>query len=236
MSTALAVTALVMGLAGGPHCTAMCGAACAGVVRVGGQKILGPRLRRDDSLLAQWLFHVGRLVGYAALGAVAAETVQGFSWLTAQTAALRPVWTLFHVAVLAWGLMLLTLARQPMWVSEAGRAVWSRMRPVAGTRGGLFTTGALWALMPCGLLYSAVLVASLSGGAQGGALSMALFAIGSGAWLAAAPRLLARLRERANRARKDWGTRISGLLLVIAAVFALWVDLAHRVAQWCGLA
>ena len=225
MSTTLAVTALVMGLAGGPHCTAMCGAACAGVVRFGKQPRLSP-----------WIFQSGRLLGYSVAGAMAAQTVQGLSWLASQTAALRPVWTLFHLAVLAWGLMLLALARQPMWVSDAGRAAWTRMRPVAGTRGGLLAAGAMWALMPCGLLYSALLVASLSGGAVDGALSMALFAAGSGAWLAAAPRLFATVRERAGRARHDWGTRISGLLLVIAAVFALWVDLAQRVAQWCGLA
>lgn len=146
------------------------------------------------------------------------------------------MWTLFHLAVLAWGLMLLTLARQPVWVSDAGRAAWSRVRPVAGTRGGLFTAGAMWALMPCGLLYSALLVASLSGGALDGALSMALFATGSGVWLAGAPRLMAKLRERADRARQDWGARISGLLLAGAAALAQWMDLAHRVAQWCGLA
>jgi hypothetical protein len=146
------------------------------------------------------------------------------------------VWTLFHVAVLGWGLMLLMLARQPAWMSEAGRSVWKRMRPWVGARGGLFTTGAAWALMPCGLLYSALLVASLSGTAAEGALSMALFATGSGLWLAAAPRLFAKVRETANRVRQDWGTRISGLLLALAAVFALWVDLAHRVAVWCGLA
>jgi uncharacterized protein len=142
----------------------------------------------------------------------------------------------FHVAVLGWGLMLLMLARQPMWVSDAGRAVWSRLRPFAGARGGPFAAGALWAFMPCGLLYSALLVASLSGGPVEGALSMALFAAGSGVWLAAAPRLLRKLRDAANRARQDWGTRISGLLLVIAAVFALWMDLAHRIAEWCGVA
>jgi uncharacterized protein len=223
MSAALAFTALVMGLAGGPHCTAMCGAACAGVVRIGKQPKLAP-----------WAFQAGRLMGYSLAGALAAETVQGFSWLAQQTAALRPVWTLFHLAVFAWGLSLLALARQPMWVSDAGRAVWKRVRPAAGARGGIFAAGALWALMPCGLLYSALLVASLSGGAADGAVSMALFAVGSGVWLAAAPRLLAKAREAANRVRADWGTRIAGLLLVIAAVFALWVDLAHRVAEWCG--
>ncbi|MES2483790.1 MAG: sulfite exporter TauE/SafE family protein, partial [Pseudomonadota bacterium] len=33
-ATTLAATALLMGLAGGPHCAAMCGAACAGVTRI----------------------------------------------------------------------------------------------------------------------------------------------------------------------------------------------------------
>lgn len=224
MSYALAATALVMGLAGGPHCTAMCGAACAGVMRMGRQRARAP-----------WVFQAGRLAGYAAAGALAAQTVEGLSWLAQQTAALRPVWTLFHVAVLGWGLMLLALARQPMWVASAGRTAWTKVRPWIGARGGLFTAGTLWAFMPCGLLYSALLVASLSGGPVDGALSMALFAAGSGLWLAAAPSLFSKLRDKANRVRQDWGVRVSGLLLVFAAVFALWVDLAHRVAAWCGV-
>jgi len=224
MSTTLAATALLMGLAGGPHCTAMCGAACAGVVRVGRQPKMSPLM-----------FQAGRLLGYSAAGAVAAQAVQGLAWMTAHTAALKPAWTLFHVGVLAWGLMLLVLARQPEWVSHAGRGVWLRVRPLAGARGGVFTAGALWALMPCGLLYSALLVASLSGGAADGALAMALFAAGSGLWLAAAPRLLQKVRELGDRVRKDWGTRSSGLLLVLAASWALWADLMHRIAVWCGL-
>ncbi len=226
MSTTLATAALLMGLAGGPHCAAMCGAACAGVMRMGSRP--GPR--------SLWLFQAGRLVGYSAAGALAAQAVQSFAWLAGQTAALRPVWTLFHLAVLAWGLALMTLARQPEWVSTAGRRGWTRVQPWAGARGGVFTAGALWAFMPCGLLYSALLVASLSGGPLEGALSMSLFAFGSALSLALAPKLFARLQQVGNRFRQDWGTRASGLLLVLAAFWALWMDLAHRIAVWCGLA
>ncbi len=225
MSATLAATALLMGLAGGPHCTAMCGAACGGIVRLGARPRVSP-----------WLFQAGRLGGYSFAGAAAAQAVEGIAWLSSSTAALRPVWTLFHVAVLGWGLMLVMLARQPEWVSNAGRSVWSRVRPLAGARGGIFTAGALWALMPCGLLYSALLVASLSGSPAEGAISMALFAAGSGLWLAAAPRLLLKIRQAGDRVRKDWGTRVSGVLLVLAAVWALWMDVAHRIAVWCGVA
>lgn len=224
MTAAFVGAAFLMGVAGGPHCSAMCGAACAGIAKMGSR-----------SRVPGWQFQAGRLVGYCVAGAVAATAAQVLSIAASSAAVLRPAWTVFHVAVLAWGLMLLVLARQPDWAGEAGRAMWARVRPLAGARAGIFATGALWAFMPCGLLYSALLVASLSGGPAEGALAMALFAVGSGAWLAFLPRLVFRLRDAANRARKDWGTRLSGLLLVVAAVFALWIDLAHRVAEWCGI-
>jgi uncharacterized protein len=225
MSFALALSALLMGLAGGPHCIAMCGAACAGLTRAG----------RGSPARSLAAFQAGRLAGYCAGGAAAAYAVDTLGWLTSNSAALRPVWTLFHLAVLAWGLMLVTKAHQPMWMSAAGRTIWSRVRPVAAARGGVFATGALWTFMPCGLLYSALLVASLSGGPLQGAASMALFALGSGLSLALAPALLAKLAQFGDRARQDWGTRAAGVLLVLAAVWGLWMDLAHRVAQWCGM-
>ncbi|NML45246.1 sulfite exporter TauE/SafE family protein [Ramlibacter sp. G-1-2-2] len=226
MTLTLATTAFLMGLAGGPHCLAMCGAACGGVIRgVGAKPARG-----------MWTFLAGRLLGYTLGGAICGLAVQSLAWLTTHTAALRPAWTLFHLAVLAWGLILLAKARQPAWVEATGRSVWARVRPLAQRRGGLLATGALWVFMPCGLLYSALLVSSLSGGAVGGAVSMALFAVGSGISLGLAPSLLRRLQQLGNNLRNDWGTRIAGGLLALAAAWALWVDVAHRVAEWCGLA
>ena len=120
-----------------------------------------------------------------------------------------------------------------MWVSSAGRSAWTRVRPLASARGGVFMAGALWAFMPCGLLYSALLVASLSGGPLAGAFSMALFAAGSAVSLALAPRLL---RLAGARWGQDRGARLAGLLIAAAAGWALWMDLGHRIAEWCGLA
>ena len=232
MGTALALSALLMGLAGGPHCAAMCGPACTGIVRI---------VRRTDFPAAtHWraiaAFQAGRLAGYSAAGAAAAFAVQNFADFASSTAVLRPVWTLFHLAVLAWGLMLVAHARQPMWVSSAGRSLWTRVRPVASARGGVFAAGVAWTFMPCGLLYSALLVASLAGGPLDGALAMALFALGSGVTLSLAPALYARLQQTGNLLRQDWGTRAAGALLVLAALWALWMDMGHRIAVLCGLA
>lgn len=226
MSTTLAAAALIMGLAGGPHCAAMCGAACSGVIR-------GANARPAPGMLR---FQLGRLAGYTIAGAICGAAVEGFAWLSTSTAAMRPVWTVFHLAVMAWGLMLLVLARQPAWVESAGRTVWRGVRPVAQARGGLLATGALWVFMPCGLLYSALLVASLAGGPVEGAICMALFALGSGVSLGVFPSLLAWLRRTGGRYRQDLGTRAAGALLAGTAAWALSADLFHRFAVWCGLA
>jgi sulfite exporter TauE/SafE len=226
MATTLVATAFLMGLAGGPHCAAMCGAACAGIARAGAGSPAG----------RAWTFQAGRLLGYSAAGATVALAAQSLSWMAQQTAALRPAWTLLHLAVFGWGLALLVLARQPAWMDSAGRSIWSRVRPWVGGRGGVFGAGLLWTFMPCGLLYSALLVASLAGGPLDGALAMALFASGSALSLWAAPRLFAVLRERGDRWRRDGGTRLAGAALAGVSAWALWADTAHRIAQWCATA
>lgn len=229
MILSLAGAALLMGLVGGPHCVAMCGPACGGVIRI-------VRAEQASERRLEGLFHAGRLAGYALAGAAAALAVDSLAWLAGQTAAVRPVWTLFHLAVLAWGLTLLASGRQPAVVGQAGRRAWQRLRPYAPPQGAVFTTGLLWALMPCGLLYSALLVASLSGGPLAGALSMTLFGVGSAVSMVLAPRVLQRLKTGGDRWVRDGGTRLAGALLLASAVWALWMDVVHRVAVWCGLA
>jgi hypothetical protein len=222
MQLSLAVTALVMGLAGGPHCIAMCGAACAGI----GQAA-APRGTRAISV-----FLLGRLLGYAALGALAAATMQGLGWLTIQSAALRPAWTMVHVAAVLLGLLLLVQARQPLWLEVGARRVWARVRAATQSLGlaAPLGLGVAWALLPCGLLYSALMVAALAGSVGGGAGVMALFALGSGVSLWAGPWLLLRL---GGDGRGAWGMRLAGLALVLTSGWGLWMGLVHDQAPWC---
>ena len=226
MQSSLAVTALLMGLVGGPHCIAMCGAACAGIGQAAGP-------RKKSALL---LFQLGRVVGYSALGALAAASLQGLGWLTVQSAALRPVWSLFHVAALVLGLVLVVQARQPMWLQSGARNVWARVRAFTGNgnAGAPLVLGGVWSLMPCGLLYSALTVAALSGSAAGGAAVMALFALGTSVTMFLGPLLWLRLRgSPANPASGQWGVRLAGLALAASSGWALWMALAHNAAPWC---
>ena len=222
MQTSLALTSLLMGLAGGPHCIAMCGAACAGIGQAAGP-------RKNSAMLT---FQLGRIIGYSSLGALAAASMQGLGWLTVQSAALRPVWTLFHVATAVLGLLLLWQAQQPVWLEQAGKAIWQRARSLAWGRGrGVpLVIGALWTFLPCGLLYSALLVAALSNSAVEGALVMALFALGTSLSMMAGPWLWLRF---GGGSAGDWGVRLAGLVLAGSSVWALWMAFAHNSAPWC---
>ncbi len=211
-----------MGLAGGPHCIAMCGAACAGIGQAAG----------DRKNSAMWSFQAGRIVGYSALGALAAASMQGLGWMSVQTAALRPVWTLFHVATLVLGLLLMWNAQQPVWLEKAGRKVWHVARSIAHGRGrgAPLVIGVLWTFLPCGLLYSALLVAALTGNAMDGAFVMTLFAAGTSVSLMAGPWLWLRF---SGKGAGDWGVRLAGLALAVSSAWALWMAFFSEGGLFC---
>ena len=227
MQTSMAITALLMGLAGGPHCIAMCGAACAGIGYTAGEQ-------QGKQTTAMGLFQLGRVIGYATLGAVAAATIQALGWLTTQSAALRPVWTMVHIAALLLGLVLLVQARQPAWLERSARRVWEKVKALQRKGGvaGPVLVGMLWALLPCGLLYSALLVAALTGEPLQGAAVMALFVLGTSVSLMAGPWLLLRMKHL-GWGNGQWGVRLAGLALAVSAGVALYMGLVHDQAPWC---
>lgn len=208
-----------MGLAGGPHCVAMCGAACASFTQTNPQQ---PHAIK--------LYHLGRIFGYALLGAIATFGISSIAWLSDYTAAFHPLWTFFHVLVFFWGLLLLVFARQPVWVDRTGRTVWQQVKKLSRVQGGHFYIGMLWALMPCGLLYSALIIASFNGNPLGGAISMAAFAIGSSLSLFFAPWLWLKLKTDLV---EPYGMRLAGLLLSTASAWAIWMELTHHTKIWC---
>ncbi len=128
--------------------------------------------------------------------------------------------------------MLLVQARQPVWLETGARRVWAKVRAATQSMGlaAPLVLGVAWALLPCGLLYSALLVAALAGSAAGGAMVMALFALGSGVSLWAGPWLLLRLGQNGRGA---WSMRVAGLALMLTSAWGLYMGLVHDQAPWC---
>lgn len=219
-----------MGLAGTPHCAAMCGAPCAAVTqRCGSQARHG--------LLAG--FTLGRLLSYAAGGAVVAASVGAVNVLGSMAPVLRPLWTLLHLAVLGLGLWLLFTGRQPAWWARMGTAPVMAAAPPAGwqrvaapLRAG--AAGGMLLALPCGLLQSALLIAALANTPLQGALAMGSFAVASslGLWLPGA--LAARAPGRASV--NVLMLRLAGATLAAASAWALTHDLWLRWVAWCQTA
>jgi len=230
MDQALILSAVLMGLAGTPHCLAMCGAACAAATGGGqGSRLLG--------------FHAGRLLAYAAAGAVAAASVGSLAALGQAVGALRPLWTLVHMAALGLGLYLVWHGRQPGWMERLGsvRAKvvqhrpgerWQLVRGPARSAG----LGLAWVAWPCGLLQSALLVAALANSPATGALVMAGFAAASAAGLVLGPALWWRIgggRAGAAIVSPAAAVRLAGLALALASAWALGHGLWMRAIAWC---
>lgn len=228
MDTALFLSALLMGLAGTPHCLAMCGAACTAAAGGGRPRNLLP-------------FHVGRLLAYSAAGAVSAASVGSLASLGQAVAALRPLWTLVHVAALALGLYLVWQGRQPAWMERLGRVraagsvghrSGERWQVVAGPArsAGL---GLAWVAWPCGLLQSALLVAALANSPWSAAAAMGAFAATSAAGPVLAPLVLGRWGGLQGRALAG-PTRAAGAMLVLASGWALGHGVWEQVQAWCA--
>lgn len=241
---ALLGSAFLMGLAGSLHCALMCGAAFAAITgRAGAPRIAG----RTTAAMS---LHAGRLISYAAAGALVATGVAALGTLQSAAPLLRPLWTGVHVGAIALGLWLIVEARAPAWLSAASARVPAfvagsgRLAVQGGPRGPEIKVvrwlpaasrsgivGLCWAGMPCGLLQSALLVAALASGPLPGAAVMAAFAASSALGLWLGPRLWSGVRAAGRGERwAAWSTRLAGGLLAGSSLFALWHGLGAAIA------
>lgn len=217
----------MLGLAGVPHCAAMCGAPCAAIVGTGG----------SDARARAVSFHVARMASYGAVGGLLAGGVSLLALSGSGAAVLRPLWTSLHIAALALGLWLLFTGRQPAFMTTLGR---TRQGPA--TAGGgwqamqtpwtAVAAGSAWVAWPCGLLQSALVVASLANTPASGAAAMVAFAVASAGGLQAAPWVAGRLGAWRG-ASVHLAVRLAGLALAAGSGWALGHDLWGRVAAYC---
>lgn len=172
---------LLMGVAGVPHCAAMCAAPCAVALPEG----------------VGWRALLARTTGYAVLGAVAAGLTSWLGQWAAVAAMLQPLWLMALFASVLFGAWLLWHGEMPWQLQAQGQAAYRWLQQRLGG-GGLaprwaWVLGVFWAALPCGLLYGAVGVAALAPQAWQGALLMAVFSVPGAMAIALAPRALAHL-------------------------------------------
>ena len=161
--------AFIAGLVTSLHCAGMCGPMACSLMPVRGDP--------SDVHTVATAYHVSRIFGYAALGAVAGGIGRGpMIWLTHSGARWLPwLLVLFFIALaLRWDRHLpkLTVLTRLSWKVSA----WTRGRPRTHAAVAL---GLATPLLPCGPLYFVAALASFSGSSMRGVEVMLAFGLGT---------------------------------------------------------
>lgn len=234
MSIELLITALIVGFLGGVHCVGMCGP-LAGAFTFS----LAADIQRDVQRVAlmQLLYNLGRLTSYAILGAIAG--LVGLLLIEAGELLAMQRWLLGFAGV--WMLILaawlMGWSSLPARLEGLGAGWWSRLSqrwrghflPVRHWHQAVLM-GLLWGWMPCGLVYSTLILAMSAGSVWAGMLVMLAFG------LATLPTLLlvgASAFWLMRFKRQPWLTRLAALGMASFGFWTLWQ--AALGSAWLGV-
>lgn len=216
---ALVATAFTVGVLGGVHCIAMCG----GIVTAFTLRQVPARPVGSPSLIALQLpFNAGRIASYGVAGFLAG----GVGGAGFAAATFLPLQTMLFVAanglVILLGLHLAGMGSSVLQIERLGGRAWPLIRsvavrlPEARSPAGRFAAGAVWGWTPCGLVYSMLALALVSGSPLRGAMVMLAFGVGTLPNLLAAGWIVRKLgaRLRSPRVRLIAGLAVAGFGII----------------------
>ncbi len=228
------LTGVALGLPTSLHCIAMCG----GIM--GALGLSAPAKARGSTgpyTLHAGVINMGRVATYTLAGSVAGLGGLGAVSALEQSTGYFILRILAGMTLLFVGFSLLGIAGFSEGLNKVmspiGRPLrWmsSKLSHVNGLHGA-FLKGAVWGFLPCGLVYSALVYAALSGGPERGAAVMAGFGLATIPALIAAAfgvNFLSRARDRI------WLSRMAGLVIIgfaIATYLALDVKIGALVCK-----
>ncbi len=171
-------SAFLTGLMGSVHCIGMCG----GIVTALSMGVMQQQsfMQRLPYLLA---YNIGRISSYIIAGAI-------LGFIGAQITQLSSTPVLIHLWVSGIFMLLLGFYISGWWklliiLEKAGALFWQKISPLGKkllpikTPLQALAVGVLWGWLPCGLVYTALAFALVSGGTWQGAAIMFAFAIGT---------------------------------------------------------
>ena len=203
--------AFAAGLLGSAHCLGMC-AGISGLFAAGASVAA---LRYQLPLAIA--YNVGRILSYTFLGIVVA--LIGKTTVGAIPSLAGPVRLVSGLLIAVVGLQVAFNLRLLAPVEKAGALIWNRLAPRAT---GLIPAtsvfkaaglGLLWGWLPCGLVYSVLLIAATTAEASSGALVMIAFGLGTLPAMIATGLSAAKVAAFASRNRMA-----SGLLIVVLGI------------------
>lgn len=212
-----------LGLVSSLHCAQMCGPI------VLSYSLPLERARRGG-LTHHLAYNAGRITTYSALGAAAGATGSAVELLGEMAGVARTATMLSGFLLLLTGVLMLCALRKPGLVQIG--AVPSYFTRVAGrflrhpNPASKLLLGLVLGLLPCGLIYAALLKSLEAGSAFRGALSMLAFGAGTAGALLAVGMFSSVILRRVGRYANLYAA--AGILLLGA--YLVWFGLAHAFA------
>jgi sulfite exporter TauE/SafE len=161
------------GLLGGGHCAGMCGGLIS-ALSTGGRAGMLPHL----------VYSAGRIASYTLAGAITGAFGGMFLYYDVLPLQLA-MYVLANGMLVLLGLYLAGWSSLVIRLEGAGRRLWRYVSPLTAaflpvnTLPRAFVVGMLWGWLPCGLIYSVLAIALLSGGMMNGAALMLAFGLGT---------------------------------------------------------
>ena len=211
------LTAAATGALSTLHCWGMCGGIVS-ALSMGVPDAL--RARRGALLWISTAYNLGRIASYAVLGTLVGVLAAQGTRLGAGSGAYRGLQALGCATLVIAGLRLAGWLPQSGPLEVLGLRLWRvmgrlgrRLLPLERWHRG-FAAGALWGLMPCGLVYAMLPVGAGTGSVAGSALTMTAFGLGTLPGMLFAGYLAGRL---GHIARRTSVRRYAGIALIVLA-------------------
>jgi sulfite exporter TauE/SafE len=191
---------------------------CGGIVAAFSGSARGPALAR------QLAFNAGRIASYAAAGAAAGIAGSLSRYAHGALAIQAFLFAFANVVMILLGLYIGGWSGAVLRLEKAGGVAWRRIEPFArrmlpvDSTPGALAAGVAWGWIPCGLVYTMLVMALASGGPLEGALVMAAFGAGTLPALLAAG--IAAQRLMAFR-RVPWVRHAAGGAVIAMALWGL---------------
>lgn len=205
---------LLLGLASSLHCAGMCGG-------IGASLAMGFAPKGGLRARAQALFaaQAGKTLSYVVAGAIVGALGSTVYGLLDRQAAYQVARVAAASALIWTGLSLFGIVPSPAILERAfaplRRWAWSAKRSGSAGAG---IAGVVWGLMPCGMVYAALLYAMLAGSALRGGMVMLGFGLGVTPAVAAAALGVAMLPRFAQG---RWGRAAAGSAMIALAIVTL---------------
>ena len=225
LTSSLLLAVFLGALVSGWHCALMCGGIAAAIERQGDSReaVFIPLQSKSELFYLQLIMHFGRLTTYVLLGAAAAWA-GAVLWQQNVVPIQRPLFAFTSLILLVMGLRLLRQrSNSPLllgkWLGARIAGYWAKYLGSFTGRTSRWFSGMVWGLVPCGLVYSVLPLAFLSGDVLTGAGLMLAFGLGTLPNLLLISKFSAALTQFGQYI---WVRYIAAGLLLSAGIFGLY--------------